>query len=72
METKGAKSKKDRNGVGPREVIIKKGDRQTIAFTTTRRLTDVLLENAGLIERTPGAARSIRVLIKPEDLPYLE
>jgi Mn-dependent DtxR family transcriptional regulator len=30
------------------------------------------LENAGLIARTPGAARSIRVLIKPEDLPHLE
>ena len=30
------------------------------------------LENAGLIERTPGAARSIRVLVQPEELPYLE
>ena len=30
------------------------------------------LENAGLIERTPDAARSIRVSIQPGDLPYLE
>jgi hypothetical protein len=30
------------------------------------------LENAGLIARTPGAARSIRVLVQPEELPYLE
>ncbi len=30
------------------------------------------LENAGLIERTPGAARSIRVLVQPMELPYLK
>jgi len=29
------------------------------------------LEARGLIERTPGQARSIRVLIPPEDLPDL-
>ena len=29
------------------------------------------LEAKGLIERTPGAARSIRVLEAPEDLPIL-
>jgi len=30
------------------------------------------LEKAGLIEKTPGVARSIRLLVPPEDLPYLE
>jgi len=30
------------------------------------------LEANGLIERTPGAARSIRLLILPEELPELE
>jgi len=30
------------------------------------------LEKAGLIERTPGAARSIRVVVPPKELPYLE
>ena len=30
------------------------------------------LESRGLIERTPGQARSIRLLIPPEDLPALE
>ncbi len=30
------------------------------------------LENAGLIESTPGAAKSICVLVQPEELPYLE
>jgi len=30
------------------------------------------LEANGLIERTPGAARSIRLLIPPEELPELE
>jgi hypothetical protein len=29
------------------------------------------LERAGLIERTPGAARSIVFLVEPEDLPIL-
>jgi SOS-response transcriptional repressor LexA len=29
------------------------------------------LETRGLIERTPGQARSIRVLIPPEELPDL-
>ncbi len=29
------------------------------------------LEHAGLIQRQPGTARSIRVLIEPEDLPTL-
>jgi DNA-binding MarR family transcriptional regulator len=30
------------------------------------------LESRGLIERTPGQARSIRLLIPPQDLPALE
>jgi len=30
------------------------------------------LEASGLIERTPAAARSIRLLIPPEELPELE
>jgi hypothetical protein len=30
------------------------------------------LENAGFIEKTPGAAMSIRVLVQPEELPYLK
>ena len=29
------------------------------------------LERAGLIRRTPGAPRSIELLIEPEDLPIL-
>jgi hypothetical protein len=29
------------------------------------------LERAGLIRRTPGAARSIKLLVEPEDLPVL-
>ena len=29
------------------------------------------LETHGLIERTPGAARSIRLVIEPDDLPRL-
>jgi len=29
------------------------------------------LERAGFIRRTPGAARSIELLVKPEDLPIL-
>ena len=29
------------------------------------------LERAGLIRRTPGAARSIELLVTPEDLPIL-
>lgn len=31
----------------------------------------VALEAAGLIERTPGAARSIKLLVPPEQLPVL-
>jgi DNA-binding MarR family transcriptional regulator len=31
-----------------------------------------LLERNGLIERTPGVGRSIRVLVRPEHLPLLE
>ena len=30
------------------------------------------LERNGLIERTPGQARSIRLLVQPEHLPRLE
>ena len=30
------------------------------------------LERAGLIRRKPGAARSIEVLVPPQDLPILE
>lgn len=30
------------------------------------------LEKRGFIERTPGQARSIRVLVPPEELPELE
>ena len=29
------------------------------------------LERAGLIQRTPGAARSIKLLLSPESLPVL-
>jgi Mn-dependent DtxR family transcriptional regulator len=29
------------------------------------------LERAGLIRRTPGVARSIEILVAPEDLPVL-
>ena len=29
------------------------------------------LERAGLITRTPGVARSIELLVRPEDLPIL-
>jgi DNA-binding MarR family transcriptional regulator len=30
------------------------------------------LERAGFIQRTPGAARSIRLLVPPESLPVLQ
>jgi len=30
------------------------------------------LEKAGLIDRTPGTARSIRIVVPPKELPYLE
>ena len=29
------------------------------------------LERAGLIRRTPGVARSVEILVEPEDLPVL-
>jgi DNA-binding IclR family transcriptional regulator len=29
------------------------------------------LERAGLVRRTPGVARSIEILVEPEDLPVL-
>jgi Mn-dependent DtxR family transcriptional regulator len=29
------------------------------------------LERAGLVRRTPGIARSIEILVEPEDLPVL-
>jgi hypothetical protein len=32
----------------------------------------ITLEKRGLIGRTPGEARSIRVLLSPEELPYLK
>lgn len=32
----------------------------------------VRLEELGLIERTPGAARAIRVLVSPQELPPLK
>jgi len=32
----------------------------------------VMLERRGLISKTPGAPRSIRVLVEPERLPLLE
>ncbi|OLC44696.1 MAG: MarR family transcriptional regulator [Acidobacteria bacterium 13_1_40CM_65_14] len=32
----------------------------------------VMLERRGLISKTPGAPRSIRVLVEPERLPPLE
>ena len=42
--------------------------------TTPPSVHDMILrlEQKGLIERTPGEARSIRVLIPPDDLPPLE
>jgi Mn-dependent DtxR family transcriptional regulator len=33
--------------------------------------TVLTLERAGLIRRTPGVARSIEILVEPEDLPVL-
>jgi Mn-dependent DtxR family transcriptional regulator len=32
----------------------------------------LVLEKQGFINREPGKARSIRVLLPPEELPYLE
>ena len=32
----------------------------------------LMLEQNGLLERTPGKARSLRVLVSPEELPALE
>lgn len=57
------------NGQPPAERDI-----QRYFGSTPPTVHDVILrlEQRGLIERTPGKARSIRVLIPPEDLPPLE
>ena len=49
-------------------------DMQFYFGTTPPAVHDMILRlvQRGLIERTPGKARSLRVLISPEDLPRLE
>ena len=49
-------------------------DMQRYFCTTPPSVHDMILrlEQKGLIERTPGKARSVRPLISPEDLPPLE
>jgi len=49
-------------------------DMQRYFRTTPPSVHDMILrlEQKGLIERTPGKARSLRVLIAPEDLPSLK
>ncbi|MCP4198826.1 MAG: hypothetical protein GY762_16905 [Proteobacteria bacterium] len=49
-------------------------DMQGYFLTTPPNVHDMILrlEQKGLIERTPGRARSIRILIPPADLPPLE
>ena len=42
-----------------------------VAFSSIHQMI-ITLEKRGLIGRTPGEARSIRVLLSPNELPYLK
>jgi Mn-dependent DtxR family transcriptional regulator len=42
-----------------------------VAFSSIHQMI-ITLEKRGLIGRNPGEARSIRVLLSPEELPYLK
>jgi Mn-dependent DtxR family transcriptional regulator len=57
------------NGREPSEADMEKYFRVTPPSVHQMVLT---LEAKGLIERVPGQARSIRLLIKHQDLPILE
>lgn len=57
------------NGRPPAEADMQRYFRVTPPTVHQMVLT---LDNRGFISREPGKARSIRVLIPPEELPYLE
>jgi len=42
-----------------------------VAFSSIHQMI-ITLEKRGLIARIPGEARSIRVLLSPEELPYVK
>ena len=56
------------NGRPPAEADMQRHFRVTPPSVHQMILT---LERVGLIERTPGAPRSIKILIEPADLPIL-
>lgn len=56
------------NGRPPAEADIQRYFRVT---PPTVHQMVLVLESAGHISRTPGAARSIQVLVQPENLPVL-
>jgi len=57
------------NGQPPAEVDMQRYFR--VSAPTVHQMV-VKLAELGLIERTPGASRSVRVLIAPWELPHLE
>jgi Mn-dependent DtxR family transcriptional regulator len=57
------------HGVAPAEADVQKYFRVTAPSVHQMVL---MLESKGLIERTPGVGRSIRLLIPREELPGLE
>ena len=56
------------NGVPPSEADMRRFFE--VSSPTVHQMV-IALEAAGLIERTPGAARSIKVVVPPEQLPVL-
>ncbi|MBI4296289.1 MAG: MarR family transcriptional regulator [Chloroflexi bacterium] len=57
------------HGQSPAEADLERYFR--VAFSSVHQMI-ITLEKRGLIARTPGAARSIRLLIQPAELPPLE
>ena len=53
--------------------LVAETDLQRYFQTTPPTVHDMIkmLELRGFIERTPGQARSIRLLVRPDDLPVL-
>jgi len=57
------------NGLPPAEADLQRYFKTTPPTVHQMVLT---LERRGLIQRVPGRARSARVILPPEQLPYLE
>jgi DNA-binding MarR family transcriptional regulator len=57
------------HGRAPAEADLEKYFK--VAYSSVHQMI-LTLEKRGLITRTPGEARSIRVLLSPEELPYLK